>query len=184
MIIGYELTGYDNDSYMTGSCDKLFDLPFLPKCDKCGYRTDYRYTDKDFKIKHRTMDVSSTYDGVQIVSLKFKEFCDRYDYKNLIFVDLPKSPSFYQFYIEGNIIPYSARLKEKLCDKCGQYESTIGPTLQLENFSEPLKDGFYQSDLWFGSGNGKSPVIIISPDTKEKLIKEGFNNICLTTIEK
>lgn len=55
MTIGYELSGYDNDSYMTGSCNKLFHLPFLPKCDKCGYRTDYRYTNKDFTLKRKTL---------------------------------------------------------------------------------------------------------------------------------
>src|SRR6185436_17042918 len=95
MIIGYEVTGYDNDSYMTGSCEKLFDLPFLPRCDKCGYRTDYRYTNKDFKLKRKTLDFSSTYVGVTIVSLKFKEFCIRYGYKNLVFIDLPKSPNYF-----------------------------------------------------------------------------------------
>jgi hypothetical protein len=184
MIIGYEMTGYDNDSYMTDNSDKLFDLPFLPKCDKCGYRTDYRYTNKDFKIKRRTLDVSSTYDGATIVSLRFKEFCNRYGYKNLVFVDLPRSPNFFHFYVGTNIINYDAPLKEKLCHKCGQYESVIGPSILLDNIIEPLEDGFYQSDLWFASGNEKSPVTIISPATKEKLTKEKFKNICLTKIEK
>jgi hypothetical protein len=184
MIIGYEMTGYDNDSYMTGSCEKLFDLPFLPKCDKCGYRTDYRYTNKDFKLKRRTLDVSSTYDGIAIVSLKFKEFCIRYGYENLVFIDLPKSPNFFQFYVKNSFINYDASLKERLCDKCGHYESIVGPSMQLDNFTEPLEDGFYQSDLLFASGNEKSPIIIISPVTKEKLIKEKFKNICWTKIEK
>ena len=184
MIIGYEITGYDNDSYMTGSCKELFDLPFLPKCDKCGYRTDYRYTNKEFQIKRKTLDFSSTYDGVTIVSLKFKEFCIRYNYRNLEFIDLPKSPYFFQFFVKDNFIKYNARLKENLCDKCGQYESIVGPSMQLDNFAKPLEDGFYQSDLWFAGGNEKSPVIIISPTTKEKLTKEKFKNICLDKIEK
>ena len=183
MIIGYEMTGYDNNSYMTGSCEKLYDLPFIPKCDKCGYRTDYRYTNKDFKIKRKTLDISSTYDGITIVSLKFKEFCNRYDYKNLVFVDLPKSPNFFQFYTQDNLINYSASLKENLCEKCGQYESIVGPSMQLDNITKPLEDGFYQSDLYFASGNEKSPIIIISPVTKENLQKEKFKNICLSKIE-
>ena len=169
---------------MTGSCAKLFDLPFLPKCDTCGYRKDYRYTNKDFKLKRKTLDFSSTYDGITIVSLKFKEFCTRYGYKNLVFIDLPKSPSYFQFYIKGNILNYNARLKEKLCDKCGQYESIIGPSLQLDQIIKPLEDGFYQSDLWFASGNEKSPVMIISQETKQNLEKEKFKNICLIKIEK
>jgi hypothetical protein len=184
MIIGYEIIGYDNGSHMTGSCKKLFDLPFLPKCEKCGYRTDYRYTNKDFVLKRKTLDFSSTYDRVTIVSLKFKEFCNRHGYKNLMFVDLPKSPNFFQFYIKDSVLKYNARLKEKLCDTCGQYESVIGPSLQLDQITKPFDDGFYQSDLWFASGNEKSPIMIISTETKQNLEKEKFKNICLTKIEK
>jgi hypothetical protein len=183
MTIGYEISGYDNGSFMTGSCEKLLDLPFLPKCDECGYRTDYRYTNKEFKLMRKTLDFSSTYDVVTIVSLKFKEFCNRYGYKNLVFIELPKSPYFFQFYIEGNFLQYDATLKENFCSNCKLYESVIGPSLNVDNFTNLLEDGFYQSDLWFASGNEKSPVLIISPATKENLAKEKIRNICFTKIE-
>lgn len=184
MLIGYDISGYSNDSYMTGSCDKLFsDLKFLPKCHKCGYRTDFRYTNKDFRLKRKTLDFSATYDGITIVSLKFKEFCLRNRYDNLIFIDLPKTPDFYHFYINNNIIKYGADMKDKLCETCGQYESVIGPTLKAEAITEGLKEGFYQSDLWFGSGNEKSPKFIISPETKQRLEKDKFKNICFTALE-
>jgi len=184
MIIGYTMTGYDNDSYMTGCCERLFpEAGTVPKCEKCGYRTDYRYTNKNFVLKRKTMDFSSTYDGIDIVSLKFKEFCVRYGYENLVFVKLPKTPNFFQFYVEGNILEYDAELKEKYCDVCGQYESVCQPIIKLEKIREPLPDGFYQSDLWFASGNEKSPITIISPVTKEKLDRERFKNICMNKIE-
>lgn len=185
MIIGYEISGYDNDSYMTGSCDKLFpELITIPKCDKCGYRTDYRFTNIDFKLKRKTLDFSSTYDGITIVSLRFKEFCNRYGYENLEFIELPKSPTFFQLNIQGNIIEYEAGLKENLCDKCGQFESVVAPSMKLDNLLETLNDGFYQSDLWFASGNEKTPIIIISPTTRENFLKENFKNICFTEIKK
>ena len=129
------------------------------------------------------MDFSSTYDGITIVSLKFKEFCVRYGYDNLVFVKLPKTPNFFQFYILGNFLEFDAGLKEKYCNACGQYESICQPIMKLENFAEPLSDGFYQSDLWFASGNEKSPIEIISPVTKANLDKEGFKNICYNKIE-
>lgn len=185
MIIGYEISGYDNDSNMTGSCDKLFpELTTIPKCEKCGYRTDYQYTNIEFKLRRKTMDFSSTYDGITIVSLKFKEFCNRYGYKNLEFIPLPKTPNFFQFIIIDNVLKYSASNKENFCDKCGQFESVVGPSIILEELEEPLADGFYQSDLWFASGNEKSPKMIISPLTKEKLALEKFKTICLNKIEK
>lgn len=183
-IIGYRMSGYDNDSHMSGSCDKLFtELKDIPQCAVCGYRTDYRYTNIDFKIRRKTFDISSTYDGVTIVSLKFKEFCTRYGYDNLEFVSLPKSPNFFQFYIKGNILPFNAGTKENLCQTCGQYESIVAPVMILDCIKEPLQDGFYQSDLWFGSRNEKSPIMIISPVTKEKMNREGFKNICFNKIE-
>ncbi|HZX60003.1 MAG TPA: hypothetical protein VFE54_14810 [Mucilaginibacter sp.] len=185
MTLGYQITGYDNNSFMTGSCDKLKpELIDIPKCDVCGYRTDYRYTNRDFILRRKTLDFSSTYDGVTIVSLKFKEFCIRYEYNNLVFAPLPKAPNFFQFYILGNVIEYDARLKENLCSACGQYESIVGPTIKLENINEPLADGFYQSDLWFASGNEKSPVMIIAPKTLENLKVEKFKNLCLDVIKR
>lgn len=184
MIIGYIISGYDNDSWMTGSCDKLFhEAGNVPKCKKCAYRTHYRYTNPNFRLKRKTMDFSSTYDGITIVSLKFKEFCLRCGYDNLRFVELSKSPGFFQFYVEGNIIEYDAGLKEKFCDACGQYESVVAPIIKGSGITEPLHDGFYQSDLWFGSGNEKSPLTIIAPVTKEKLAIEKFKNICMNRIE-
>ena len=185
MTIAYEISGYDNYSYMTGSCDKLFpEIKHVPKCNKCGFRTDFRFSNLKFKLKRKTLDFSSTYDGVTIVSLKFKEFCHRYGYKNLKFIELPKSPMFYQFYVEGNICNYNANLKKNLCTACNQFESIIGPSFNLEEVNEPLNDGFYHSDLWFGSRNEKSPIIIISPKTKMLMAKEGFKNICFNEIKK
>ena len=184
MIIGYQISGYDNNSYMTGSCEKLFPEVNVPKCDKCGYRTDFRYTNKDFVLKRKTMDFSSTYDGITIVSLKFKEFCNRNGYKNLEFIELPRTPNFFQFHVNGNIIEYNAGLKENFCETCGQYESIVAPSMKRENITEQLSDGFYQSDLWFASGNEKSPIIIISPTTREKFKTEKFKNICFAKIEK
>jgi hypothetical protein len=185
MLIGYEITGYDNGSHMTGSCDKLFpDLTDIPKCDICGYRTDYRYNNQKFSLKRKTLDYSSTYDGINIVSLKFKEFCVRYGYTNLVFLPIKKNPDFFQFYIEGNILKYEARLKEKLCEGCNQYESIVGPSANLAKISTPLEDGFYQSDLWFASGNEKSPVVIIGPKTLQNLKTERLSNICVDAIEK
>ena len=190
ILIGYSISGYDNDSYMTGCCDRLFpEAGDVPKCEKCGYRTDYRYTDKNFVLHRKTMDFSYTYDGIVIVSLKFKEFCLRNGYNNLHFIELPKAPNFFQFYVEGNYIEYDAGDKRKYCDLCGQYYSVCKPMIKLEKISEPLKDGFYQSNLWFGSGNSKSPLIIIAPETYgklkiEKMMKDNQAKICYGKIVK
>ena len=98
MIIGYELFGWDNNSHMTGSCEKLFtELKDIPRCKVCGYRTDYRYNDPEFILRRKGFDFSSTYDGIEIVSLRFKEFCQQNGYDNLVFIPLLKAPNYFQF---------------------------------------------------------------------------------------
>lgn len=175
MVLGYELFGWDNNSHMTGSCDKLFsELTDIPKCNVCGYRTDYRYHNPNFKLRRKAYDYSSTYDGITIVSNAFKEFCEENKYDNLEFIALPKALGFFQFNVNGNLIEYTAHRKENLCTTCGFYESVVGPTINLEKINNPLKDGFYQSDLWFASGNEKSPIFLIAADTFKKLKEKKF----------
>lgn len=186
MILGYEISVYDNDSYMTGSWNTFLAEveSIIPKCSSCGYRLDYRFINPHFKLKRQTLDYSSTYDGVDIVSLKFKEFCVRYGYTNLLFGNLPSAPGFYSFSVKQNLLPYNFRLQENLCIVCGQYESIVGPSLNIDLINKPLEDGFYQSDLWFASGNEKSPVIIVAPSTKVNLDKENIKGLCLKILEK
>jgi len=178
LLIGYEITPWFNNSWMTGSCDKLYpELKDIPKCLVCGYRTDFRYTNPDFKLRRKSLDYSGTYDGVTIVSNKFKVCCEELGYNNLVFVPLPKAPGFFHFYITDNFLTYSANRTEKLCTACGQYESIVGPAIDLDNIHEPLEDGFYQSDLWFASGNEKRPVYLISPETMLKLKAAGLTGV-------
>jgi hypothetical protein len=184
ITVGHAIYGPDNDSYMTADRENILEeLTNIPICDKCGYRTDYRYNNVYFKLTRKTYEFSYTYDGVMIVSLRFKEFCDRNGYDNLRFIELERSFGFFQMCVTNNVVPYKATLKEKLCDKCGQYEEIIGPSIDEQKVHEPLKDQFYQSDLWFGSGNAKSPVLIVGEATKERLKKEKFKNIVFNKIE-
>jgi hypothetical protein len=163
MIIGYEIYGRANASQMTGSCEKLFPDIKVPQCPVCSYRTDYRVTNPKFILKRKNYDFSFTYDGIIIVSIRFKDFCLSQGYKNFVFVPLPKYPRFFQFYVEGNTIEYKAHQKENFCEYCLQYESVIGAAMNLEKVDNALADGFYQSDLWFATGNEKSPIIVVAP---------------------
>lgn len=186
MIIGYDLYGWDNKSHMTGSCEKLFSgLTDIPRCKDCGYRTDYRYNNPAFILKRKGFDFSSTYDGVTIVSERFKRFCENNHYSNLAFIPILNAPNYFQFYIKGNIIEFTAHTKENFCESCKQFENIIGPGINLEKINEPLIDGFYQSDLWFASGNEKSPVIIVAPETYRKMKVEKFKGAGdMSSIEK
>ena len=182
MIIGYSITGYDNDSFMCSSADEVLqDMDGLAVCPKCGYRTDFFYINSHFRASRRTYDLSSTYDGYTIVSRKFKEFCQRRGYEKLDFKGFEADPDFFAL-MSATIVEFdSDRSKprfEDYCDACGNYESIVGPSpIYLKDISTPLADSFYRTDLLFASGNEKHPLIIIGPDTKAAILCEGFKNI-------
>ena len=46
MILGYDMVGQDNDSYMFDAADNL-----VPRCPACGYVTNYDYVSRSMKIK-------------------------------------------------------------------------------------------------------------------------------------
>lgn len=183
MIIGYNLGGDFNGNHM-------FDLddPNLPICKKCGYVTNLDYISPLFKLKKQIYDISYTYDGRVIVSLKFKEFCLRHNYKGLEFRNLPNDPFFFVFVI-NNIVNYDTERKvlrfDKFCDECKRYKSiTPGFPIFLKDAFKPLEDKFFATDVHFASGNEKSPLLIVGVDAYIKIKKEKFRGIYLFKIEQ
>ena len=182
MIIGYLLYGPDNGSHM------YEDASGLRVCGKCGYKTDYDYVNPDLKISRRAYDFSSTYDGCDIVSLKFKEFCMREKYTGVEFMELPSDPVFF-FLIVRNMLIFDLEKRnslhennpvffDKQCNMCGNYKTIVRPMpAYFKDVSSPLADGLYRSDLTFASGHAKSPLIIAGVDTYKKMKREKFRGI-------
>jgi hypothetical protein len=131
---------------------------------------DYQY-DGYFK---RNADGSSTYDSYFIVTDRFKEFCLNEGYPGLEFREFDNDKSHFNFIVK-RIVKFDAIRRdttfEKLCSACKHYESVVGATASYLLRSKPLRDGFYRTDLLFGSGDTKSPVIIVASETKAKLEK-------------
>ncbi len=175
MVIGYKLSGTDNDSHM------YINNKGLSVCDYCGYKTDSEYVNANFTIKRNIYDFSYTYDGCCIVSLKFKEFCLRENYTNIQFKALPLEPLFFYFIvkIQLNFDVKKRRTRfEKFCNICGNYESVIGANpVFLKNVNTPLEDMFYRTDQEFGSGNEKHPLIIVGVETYKKMKREKFKGL-------
>lgn len=175
MTIGYMLIGSDNDTFMYEGVQH--DNPTL--CSRCGYIRQFDYHNPFYKQKRKNFDASHPYDFGFIVSLKFKEFCERNNYLNVEFKEFEQSVGFYQLIISQKV-PFTGRILTKYCEVCGNYEEAIGPK---PNFSNVLSDGFYKSDLAFGTRNRKSHVEIVAPDTYEKIKKEKFKGLYFEKIE-
>lgn len=171
MIIAYSLCGHDNDSYFFEEApDNLF-------CRNCGSCLDETYIPENMKIK-RKYDIGSSYDGREIVSTKFKSFCEENYPGEADFFPVTLKGDFFYMKVRRTLIfdveKYGTRF-EKLCALCGNYESIVGATPGiLKNQYEPIERGFYRTDVIFGSGRGKSPFFIIGLKTKDEIKANHF----------
>ncbi len=183
MIIAYSLNITDHDSYMYGSGSRLFEILLkLHVCLSCGYRKSLNWDNPFFELKKPFFDFSYTYDGICIVSQRVIDFMFRFQYENDVeWVRLKNFPNFYTFLSHRSVAFDSDRRQtrfEKQCKICGFYESVTGATpVFLKGISSRLDRGFYRTDLQFGSGNEKSPILIVGPQTKEELISKKFTGI-------
>ncbi|HET7118656.1 MAG TPA: hypothetical protein VFI29_19325 [Hanamia sp.] len=172
MVLGYDFYFYDNKK-------RMFENIKLDKCANCSDIYTINQIDPSFKIKTKK-HLSSTYDGYDIVSGTFKSFCENENYSGLEFVTLPNSPGFYWFKTH-NIIEYDSQSYGlrfiNYNEKCQGYEEIIGASPVCLKERVPIPDGFFRTDICFGSFESKSPVILIGVETLKKLKKAGFKGI-------
>ena len=174
MSKGYSISGFDNDSFMCSSADRVFDeIGDIDVCPKCGYRTDFNYIYEKFRVKRRGNDISFTYDGYCIVSLKFKEACDRAGFEGIEFLGLPGDKEYYHL-VPGCVVEFDCEKRktrfENKCDVCGNYESVVGATPAF--IKGELASDVCRTDILFGSGNAKKPIILISENAKKVFDRE------------
>ena len=176
MILGYVVTGPDNDSYMLDSIK----LSETEVCPACGLLLNFEYHNPDLKLRRSTFDLSHCYDLGTIVSLRFKEFCTRHNYTGIRFSAFHASQNYYQFFID-NVIELNGVKREvqfiKKCKQCHRYKEVIGATPAFLKNEEHIPDGFFASDLLFGSNNSKNPLIIVGAETREKLQTERIKGL-------
>jgi hypothetical protein len=166
-MIAYQLSGHDNGTSAYG-------WPGAPRCLACGYITDRNAIDPELRVKRRGLDVSSTYDNVLLVSRRFAEAC-RYEWDAGL-VALASDPEFFVLK-PPRVVPFDAARRgtrfEKLCPVCEQYESVVGANPgYLRIAALPTPDGFFRTDLGFGSGDEKSPLVIASSSVHARLVRE------------
>ncbi|MCU7845078.1 MAG: hypothetical protein KZQ93_14710 [Candidatus Thiodiazotropha sp. (ex Monitilora ramsayi)] len=155
----------------------------LEVCPKCGYRTDFDYINKKFRVKRRTNDISYTYDGYCVVSLKFKETCERAHLQGMQFNQLPSDKDYYVLKSTCVVKFDTERRKtrfESKCEFCGNHESIVGSTPAF--IKSELNSDICRTDVMFGSGNEKHPMILVSEKAKEVLEREKLNGVLVEEV--
>lgn len=168
--------------HMCSCADRVFpEMPGLHVCPACGFRTDFEFTNPDFRVPFRKYDFLATYDWAEIASEKLKNFCEANGLTGLRFIPLPKSKGFFHFIVD-NVLPLDEERiglkKQKLCSQCGNYREVFGLfTRHLRNLTIPLGDGIWRSDVRIGSGNMKHSVLYVGSVTRDKMKQANLKGV-------
>jgi len=163
------LWGRDNDSYM------FRDAPDLRRCVTCGDPLEAHYINPGFVLRRRQYDISATYDGVVIASHRLREWTLRHKVEGAEWTPLPSERDFFVL-TATRAVAFDAKARRTRisppCPSCGRPHSVAGAAPALLQVSGPLLGGFYRTDLEFGSGVEKHPLLMIDLTTGEKLLRE------------
>lgn len=170
-VIAYSMSAPDGDGHFFEGAPST---SFCPECNSC---IDQNFVPTNLKMKRKTYEVSCTYDNRMIVSQRFKDFCLQHSFEGTMFKLVNEKARLYLLESDREVSfdPERGQTRfENLCESCGQYESVVGayPSF-LRGITQPLRGGFYCSDLKFGSGREKSPILFVGIETK-KLIEEAL----------
>jgi len=158
----------------------MFEDVELDECAKYKDIYTLNVIDPRREFKNIKSSLSSTYDNFVIVDGKFKKFCEQEGYPGLQFVELNGSQKYYWFKLE-NVIAFDPVGRETRFigynEKCNGYEEVIGATPAYLKERTLLPDGFFRTDLCFGSYATKGPLYVVGVETKRKIEAAGFKNI-------
>lgn len=172
MTIAYDLYGQDNDSFIHCKDQEI--------CSTCGCSISKSFN-PNFKLKRKNFDISTTYDGYQIISSRLKSFLDNHNMSNIKYTPLENNKGFYYVefldILEIDVINSDIFFGDK-CQNCSQYSEIIkGSELLLKNINKPIQKGIYRTDIEFGQCDSKSPLIIIGIKTYQEMVKEKFRGM-------
>ena len=159
------------------------------RCDACGELTS-KWDEPlvGLVIKKRRLDISLTYDGVLIASHRFKSTYDANDLSGLVFRQLPDDRDFFAIHALKVIEFDAERRKTQFitpCPRCRIFESVVGATpVILKAGSEVGTTEFVRTDLEFGSGDEKHPLLICGEDVAETLSNAKLNGLELIAIKE
>ena len=174
-IIGYKLSAVDGDGYY------FENAPATVFCPDCGSCVDDSYVPLSLRLGRSVYDACYTYDGRLIVSQKFKDFHDRHSCGPAEFRIVNRKRRWYMFR-PTRVLEFDAERRgtrfRRYCAACGRYYAVVGANpVFLGDVRGPIGEGFYRTDLEFGSGRGKEPLVIMGLATYPLLLKEKLKGL-------
>lgn len=178
----YRLSARDNDSYF------FRDRQDVKRCSACSALLDKWKEDLSAVPIKRTpqYDVSYSYDGVYVVSNRFRMCVKENAITGLVFTPLQAG----LFSIRPEVsVPFDAERRGtrflKQCQVCGQYESVVGATpVFLAAKSVIPERGFVRTDIEFGSFDEKHPVVLCGDEAAKVLMSANLKGLTLVLNSK
>jgi hypothetical protein len=164
---------------MCGSDSALLpDVQNVPVCSMCGFKTSAFFINPSFTVRRRHFDLSFTYDGYAICSLEFREAVLRAGLTGSGFEALPNDRQFYVF-LPRTVVEFDVHRRqtrfEGLCSACGLHGAVAGATPAYLK-ATPASD-FSRSDVLFGSGNSRWPLLFLSESARHMIQRERLQGL-------
>ncbi len=177
--IAYVLYGHDNDSY---GLESAIDLR---RCSHCGELLERPFFLPNFQLKKKR-DVSATYDGYTVVSQRFVDTWRECCGEGLVFTELPTENGY--FLVDADrIVEFDAKRRKTRFEKhkscCNRYSAVAGATPAFLKHPETLNDlEAVKTDIHFGGGDAKHPLIIIPMKIGDSMKKAKLSGLDLSDV--
>ena len=167
MSVGYSLSAPDCGLFFLSSApSELF-------CSNCGSFLGSDIFVPSLDMSDVSLDFCFTYDNRLLVSERAKSYLGAYASTPLRFRMVDPVRLFYACVAERVVMFDTARRKthfEGICDRCGGFKAVAGATPAFLRQGSVVEDnGFYRTDVCFGSGAEQSPLYIVGHQLKEGL---------------
>ncbi len=145
--------------------------PDAPHCRQCGSLLDFGYASRKARLRGK-WDIAWANTRI-VASERFREFCLGCGTPETDFRLVNKLHKLYEVWPRQIVEVDRDRSKpefSEFCISCGNFGCyLLGDGLYLSGTGEPLKPGFYRTDLVYGCGMDKTPLIIAAPETTAQL---------------
>jgi hypothetical protein len=144
------------------------------RCPACGMLLNkWEESLHGLTVKKRRYDIGVTYDGVVVVSHKFKDVYDGAALTGLRFRQLPDDPMFFDIYPIRAVQFDSERRRTQFisqCDVCKIYREVVGANpVMLKSGTMIGEKEFVRTDLEFAGRDAKNPLFLCGEEAKHAL---------------
>lgn len=174
-IVGYVLRGHDI------SAELFVNAASEVVCPRCKSRVDHLYIPPPIRINpSQKYGVGNTRDLQQLLSAPLLKLIDETTSHKFDRYLVCEDPAYFYVRVHECIEFDAERRKTKFgapCAKCGLPGYVVGATPAYLKCHSLPDNGFFRTDLEFGGGSGKSPLLIVGKALKQKIESIHFRGV-------